>query len=432
MTIKCKWWPMLIEFRVTNFRSFREEQVFSMAAGNLKEHAESNTFLSGLKGFGAFLRSSAIYGPNAAGKTNLLLALRFMQQLVLASAAKDSTAPNPYTPHKFSSETRDAPSEFQITFAEQNMRYEYGFFISRTRIEKEWLIEYVNPRGRLMFQRDYNTRQSKYEWKFSSFFKGQRALWSDATRPDALFLSTAIQLNSTQLLPVFEWFQKRLVVIVGVTTMNPTLTFNILKEAHGKGKLLPFLKEADLGIADLSIKRESVPSGGVIFGGGANMLFEQLPGQLTPNLMKVTMSHWDAEKKEQIELDFADESHGTQTLFRTAGAWLNVLEKGEVFFVDEIDASLHPLLTQYLIQKFHSSETNPQNAQLIFSAHNTSLLSKDILRRDQVWFVEKDRNGASKIYPLTDFQPRNDEALERGYLRGRYGALPILSTEIPS
>ena len=212
MTIKCKWWPMLIEFRVTNFRSFREEQVFSMAAGNLKEHAESNTFLSGLKGFGAFLRSSAIYGPNAAGKTNLLLALRFMQQLVLASAAKDSTAPNPYTPHKFSSETRDAPSEFQITFAEQNMRYEYGFFISRTRIEKEWLIEYVNPRGRLMFQRDYNTRQSKYEWKFSSFFKGQRALWSDATRPDALFLSTAIQLNSTQLLPVFEWFQKRLVV----------------------------------------------------------------------------------------------------------------------------------------------------------------------------------------------------------------------------
>jgi AAA15 family ATPase/GTPase len=91
MTIKCKWWPMLIEFRVTNFRSFREEQVFSMAAGNLKEHAESNTFLSGLKGFGAFLRSSAIYGPNAAGKTNLLLALRFMQQLVLASAAKDST-----------------------------------------------------------------------------------------------------------------------------------------------------------------------------------------------------------------------------------------------------------------------------------------------------------------------------------------------------
>jgi AAA15 family ATPase/GTPase len=420
---------MLIEFRVTNFRSFRDAQVFSLAAGAATEYAETNTFHSGLRGFGPFLRSAAIYGPNAAGKTNLLRAVQFMQQLVLTSAAIPSSAQTAYTPYKLSSNTRQAPSEFQITFAEKDVRYEYGFALTRDRVEKEWLIEYAHSRGRTMFHRNYNQHTKTYDWKYSPFLKGQRALWSDATRPDALFLSTAIQLNNTQLLPVFEWFQKRLVVIAGVVTMNPTLTVNLLEQPDGKKRLLPFLQEADLGIADLSIQREGVPAGGMIFGGSPDILLHQRAGQTSPDLVKVTMSHWDDEQKEMVGIDFADESSGTRLLFRTAGAWLNVIENGEVLLFDEIDTSLHPLLTRFLIQKFHSHDTNKRNAQLVFSTHNTSLLSQDLLRRDQIWFVEKDIKGASKLYPLTDFSPRNDEALERGYMRGRYGALPILPSE---
>jgi AAA15 family ATPase/GTPase len=122
----------------------------------------------------------------------------------------------------------------------------------------------------------------------------------------------------------------------------------------------------------------------------------------------------------------SQESAGTQALFMTAGAWLNVLRNGEVLLFDEIDTSLHPLLTRFLVQQFHSEETNPNHAQLIFSTHDTTLLSQAIFRRDQVWFVEKGDDNATRLFPLTDFKPRNDEALERSYLRGRYGALPVL------
>jgi len=348
--------------------------------------------------------------------------------MVVTSAVRPSSALNRwYSPHKFSPKTRNAPSEFQITFAEDGVRYEYGFSLCSERVEKEWLTEYVHPRGRIIFQRDYDKKSEKYEWRFSSYFKGQRLVWSESTRPDALFLSTAIQLNSTQLRPVYQWFQSRLVIIAGGTTMNAGLTFKTLDQPDGKDRVLPFLQEADLGIVDVSIQREPVPAGGLILGSGPNMLLEQNPGQSTPNLVRVTMSHWDSERSEQVKLDFADESHGTQTLFVTAGAWLNVFANGEVLLFDEIDTSLHPLLIRFLIQKFHSSRSNRNNAQLIFSTHNTSLLNQDLLRRDQVWFVEKDASGASRLYPLTDFSPRSDEALERGYMRGRYGAVPVLS-----
>jgi predicted ATPase len=415
---------MLIEFRVTNFRSFRETQTLSMVAGPFAEHSQTNAFSSGLKGFGPFLRSAVIYGPNAAGKTNLLRALQFVQSLVVNSATVTSLVQNPFSPFKFSAATRNAPSEFQITFAQDEVRYQYGFAIGPERVEKEWLIEYVHPRGRTMFERTYDKAKKRYQWNFSSFLKGQRSVWRDSTRPDALFLSTAIQLNSTQLRPIFEWFQKRLIVVVGVTTLNPTLTLKMLDEPGGKQRLLPFLREADLDITDLEVRREPIPAGAIFVPG--SQILEQLPGSPTLNVVRVTFSHRSDDDKAHVGLDLAEESSGTQVLFRSAGAWLNVFANGEVLLFDEIDTSLHPLLVRFLIQRFHSKRTNSNNAQLIFSTHNTSLLDQELFRRDQIWFAEKERDGASRLYPLTDFKPRNDEVLERWYMRGRYGALPIL------
>jgi hypothetical protein len=420
---------MLIEFQVQNFRSFKERQVFSMVAGSFAEHTKTNTFDSGLKGFDRFVRSAIIYGPNAAGKTNLLRAIQFVQVLVVSSAATAANSLYPYSPFKFSSATRNAPSEFQITFAQDGVRYEYGFTMGPKQIEKEWLIEYAQSRarakGRMMFERSWDKRKKKYDWKFSSFLKGQRTAWSESTRPDALFLSTAIQLNSTQLRPVFEWFQRRLIVIVGPAALNQQLTLKLLNEPDGKEKLLPFLREADLGISDLTIQRERLPPGGIVLHTAPPML-EQQKGSSTPNLIKITLSHLTDDPGAPAGLDFSEESSGTKILFNTAGAWLNVMAIGEVLLFDEIDTNLHPRLLRFLIQKFHSDATNPNNAQLICSTHNTSLLDQDLFRRDQIWFVEKHQNGASKLYPLTDFRPRNDEVLERWYMRGRYGALPIL------
>jgi AAA15 family ATPase/GTPase len=417
---------MLIEFQVKNYRSFRDHQVLSMVAGRFTEHTDDNTVPAEIPGFDRFLRSSVIYGANAAGKTNLLRALQMMQTLVLNSATSPPATALPYDPFKFTKSSRSEPSEFQVAFVESGTRYEYGFAFDAERIREEWLVEYVHPRGRTIFERTFNTKTRQYDWKFSEFLKGRRSLWSESTRPNALFLSTAIQLNSKQLLPVFEWFQKRLVVITGFTSLNPTLTLKLLESPEGKAKVLPFLREADLGITGIDFKREQmvVQPGTMVIGGAP--IIEQVPGNPIPNLLKITLAH-TGEGNEQIGMDLSDESAGTQVLFRSAGAWLRVWENGEVLLVDEIDTSLHPLLTRFLISKFHSRSTNPRNAQLIFSTHNTSFLNQDIFRRDQIWFVEKGTDGSSRLYPLTDFSPRNDEVLDNWYLRGRFGALPILN-----
>jgi len=423
---------MLIEFQVENFRSFKGRQVFSMVAGHFPEHLENNTFEPPLKGFGRLVRTAAIYGPNAGGKTNLLLAMKFMKDFIVKQP-NVTAAPYQFSPFKLSRTCSNKPSEFLIAFVQDRKRYEYGFSLGAERIEREWLVEYVHSgsrtRGRTMFERDWSAKEKKYEWKFSPFLKGQRSVWGEATRPDALFLSTAIQLNSTQLRPVFDWFQTRLVVIVGEIKLNESLTLNLLDEPEGKKNLLPFLREADLGISDFEVKKEPIPpSGGVVVGKSAPMFIHSTKTNL-PNLVTVTLSHL-ADGKVPIGFDFSEESSGTQILFKTAGAWLNVLKNGEVLIFDEIDTNMHPALLRFLISRFQSTSTNPNNAQLICSTHNTSILDRALFRRDQVWFVEKDRVGASKVYPLTDFSPRNDESFERAYMRGRYGAQPILPIKV--
>lgn len=416
---------MLIEFTVSNYRSFREPQTLSMVASAISERSEANTFDAKLPGFGRFLRSAVVYGPNAAGKTNLLRALRFMKTVVLASTATATTAPARHDPFKLSPSTRGAPSEFQATFVEEGVRYEYGFSLDAEQFQTEWLVEYAHARGREIFRRQYNKSTGEYDWKYSKYLKGRIATWSASTHKNALFLSTAVSLNSAQLVPVFNWFRNRLQVIVSELTLNQTLTVKMLADPKGKEKLLPFLKEADLGISDFEVTRERLPGNaqGVMVRGGGMPMVEQ--SQEALHLVKVSFTHVTTEKGGGAALDFEEESNGTQAFFKNAGAWLNVLDKGEVLLIDEIDSSLHPILTKYLVEKFHSAETNPKNAQLIFNTHSTTLLDLEILRRDQVWFIEKDQRGASRLYALSDFKPRKDEAIERWYMRGRYGALPL-------
>jgi uncharacterized protein len=415
---------MLIEFSATNFRSIKGTQTLSMVANTFPEHAETNTFNPGKAGVGILLRTAVLYGPNAAGKTNVLLALQYMQSLVVNSASSVPGSLLPHVPFKLTKKTRSAPSELKVSFIQAGLRYEYGFSIDANRVRDEWLIEYANSRGRNIFERSYDRGTKDYKWSFSSFLKGQRSVWAESTRQEVLFLSMAASLNSKQLLPIFEWFQKRLVVIANQTTMNPVLTLQLLDKPDGKETLLPFFREADLGIAGIDMKREAIPAGANVIPGGH--FLEQKPGTQTLSLVKVTFDHLD-DSQQRVPLQLSEESAGTQLLFRYAGAWLNVLANGEVLLIDEIDQSLHPKLVRYLIEKFHSSGSNPHNAQMLFTTHNTSFLDQQLFRRDQIWFVEKSSGGDSRLYPLTDFKPRNDEILERWYMRGRYGALPVLA-----
>lgn len=415
---------MLIEFRATNFRSIKETQTLSLVAGAAKEFMRENTFESGLPGFPRLLRSAVVYGANAAGKTNLLRALQFMQGLVLNSAAFQEGVRIAHAPFKLSKATTNQPSEFEVVFADDGVRYEYGFAVDAERIHKEWLIAYPLGRPQNWFERAYHAKKKEYEWQFSTKLKGSPRVWRDATRSNALFLSTAIQLNSEQLRPVFQWFQKKLVLIgMGGSQFNLSLTLQLLEQPGGKQKLLQFVHAADLGIDDLSLQKEPMTPVAVT---EANLVREPSQASAVPMVIRITSFHKAIDTGAPVPMDLGDESNGTRILFQSAGAWLNVLKNGEVLLYDELDTSLHPLMTRFLIRLFHSHASNPKNAQLIFTTHDTSLLDSDLFRRDQVWFVEKDKKSASRVYPLSDFSPRKDEALERGYLKGRYGALPFI------
>jgi len=349
------------------------------------------------------------------------LALQFMQSLIVNSASVQEGSRLSHTPFRLEEKTAGSPSSFEIAFADEGVRYEYGFSADAERIRDEWLIAYPQGRPQRWFERTYQTKTKQYEWYLSSKLKGNARVWRDATRQNALFLSIAIQLNSEQLRPIFTWFQKKLVVVgVGPSFFNQALTFKLLEDPKGKEKLLQFVHAADFGITDLSMRKEPLA---VIGTGPGISPTPEVPG---PMFVQVTSFHKSVDTGKPVSFDLREESNGTQILFNSAGAWLNVLGNGEILFVDELDTSLHPHMTRFLIDLFHNQATNKKNAQLVFTTHDTSLLDSDLFRRDQVWFVEKDQKSASRIYPLTDFSPRRDEALERGYLRGRYGALPFI------
>lgn len=417
---------MLIEFSVSNFRSIRERQTLSLAASAGDELRATNVIAAGAPATPDLLRSAVVYGPNAAGKSNLILALQFIQSLVVNSAQRGQQG-DEINVSPFLMDGGDAvaePSEFELIFVEGGVRYQYGVVLTRQRIESEWLIAYPKGSPQTWFERDASSDDG---WKFGANFKGQRKLWQDATRDNALFLSTAVQLKSEQLLPVFDWFRLRLRVIAPYTRLAPVFSIQECeRDEQIKASIVGFLKSADLGIEGVKISRHKVKL-------DESQLPKDMPEQVRQQLVRsmsqerteLHLLHKTPDGKD-VSLGLNEESGGTQQLFGLAGPLLDVLRRGRVLVVDELDTSLHPLLMRNLVRMFHDPDINRENAQLIFSTHDTTILDREIFRRDQVWFVEKDRQLQTRLYPLTDFSPRKDENFGRGYLQGRYGAVPFV------
>jgi AAA15 family ATPase/GTPase len=195
-----------------------------------------------------------------------------------------------------------------------------------------------------------------------------------------------------------------------------------IKNETDKPQILKFLQAADLAITNVEIKMKRDQQIRVSFEQGK----ASLETKAETDIPAATLFH-QGKDNNSFGLDLNEESHGTQRLFAYAGPILDILRNGKILIVDELDASLHPKMVRFLISLIQNADINQNNAQLIFTTHNTSLLDMDLLRRDQIWFMEKDADQASHLYPLTDFSPRKGEALEKGYLMGRYGALPFFS-----
>ncbi|OGT38392.1 MAG: hypothetical protein A3F12_07760 [Gammaproteobacteria bacterium RIFCSPHIGHO2_12_FULL_38_14] len=411
---------MLIEFHVTNYRSIRDTQTLSMVASTDNAHLEASCVETAILAVPKVLRSAILYGPNASGKSNLISALGFMRSMVETSAVavREGQSLN-VTSFRFDSITSNAPSEFEVTFLENGVRYQYGFSLTSTRVTREWLLVYVERKAQRWFEREYDEKQDQYNWYFGSHLTGgnQRQVWKDSTRSNALFLSTAVNLNSDQLRPIFNWFVNKLIVISGNQLFSELLTMSRVTDSVFKSQLIQFLRAADLGITDVMPEMKKGRKFNVHLGTEPAVENQEV------DIPSATFLHQGKDKA--IAFEFKDQSHGTQRLFSYAAPVLDALENGKTLVVDELDSSLHAKMVRFLVNLMHDVELNKNNAQLIFTSHNTSLLDTDLFRRDQIWFIEKDNESASQLYPLTDFSPRKGEALEKGYLIGRYGALPF-------
>ncbi|WP_297446124.1 ATP-binding protein [Acidiferrobacter sp.] len=414
---------MLVEFRVKNFRSLRDEQVLSLVASSDKTLQDTNTLGTGLKVAPALLSSAIVYGANASGKSNLIKALQYMRGVVLESATVVQPGQTfAVQPFRLDPCTAGQPTEFEVTFILNGMRYQYGFAMTAQQIVSEHLLVYKAFKPQRWFDRHFDENTDRDIYDFGQGLKGTKNLWESATRPNALFLSMAVQLNSEALRPVFDWFAHSLVIFDEQTRLAPHTSIQMLKQSEHRKRICDFLAAADLSIADIEVVTRKVPGQSVHFDlvtGKSEVRSEEMEQH------QLRFSH--VTERGEAVFDLMDESNGTRNLLFLAGPVLDILKKGLTLVIDELDTSLHTLLVRELVRLFHRPQANTGGAQLIFTTHDTSLLdAPGLFRRDQVWLVEKDSDQASSLVALSEFSPRKNEALERGYLMGRYGGVPFL------
>lgn len=415
---------MLLEFRIRNYRSIRDEIVISFIASKDKKLADTHLVSTGIKSLPHVVRSAVVYGPNASGKSTLLHALHYMRAVVAESATIMQPG-QPYNVQPFRLDTAytSQPTEFEITFLLGGVRHQYGFRLTSEKVVDEWLLVYRASKPQQWFSRHYDEKTQSSVYEFSTHLTGPRKLWQETTRPNALFLSTAAQLNSELLGPIFRWLVEQPVYFGAGLSPHPDSTTELLQTELGKRAVRDFLTSADISISDVvSVSRPGFHQQ-IMFGPEGTKSSREERELLMPQFVHKT-EHGSA------SFELHEESQGTQRLYALAAPVLDVLKHGRLLIVDELDSSLHPLLVRRLVQMFHSTEFNPHGAQLLFTTHDTSLLDRTVFRRDQIWFTEKDRDQATRLYPLSDFSPRETEAWEKGYLIGRYGAVPFFDEPV--
>ena len=406
---------MLIEFSVGNYRSFKDVVTLSMVAADEaadNDELDKNNVFKVNQNF-SLLKSAAIYGANASGKSNLILALYFMQSFVINSSKLQITDKIDLEKFRLSSETEDKPSFFKIVFHLDNKTYEYSFEVTQERVISEELSCTPKTRKTNIFSRE------KDKIKYSkSLMKGKDV--KDLTKKNTLFLSIAAQFNDPLAGKILLWFS-RLKIISGSQLENlRQLSIDYLsREQNLKNEIVFLIKKLDLSIKDMSIEVGRKP---------LDNFHKDIPDTVY-NSSETYHEKYDLEGKviglESFQLN-KHESRGTQKLFALLAPILSVLKASEVLIIDELDSLLHPLMAIAIIGLFNSQQTNPKNAQLIFATHDVNLLSNQLFRRDQIWFTEKNRQEATDLYSLVEFDIDNNASFEQDYIQGRYGAIPFI------
>ena len=427
---------MILQFEVKNYKVFKETATLSFLASNYdKKTCEQENVQNIAEKKLRVLRSAVVYGANAAGKTKLFEALEFFKWFVINSSKEGQQGQGiDVQPFLLSEATEHESSEFEIFFLSHGAIYRYGFEVTREKVLSEWLFYKPGSYEFQIFYRD--TVDDTFESHSKHFKKGAMLHKENMVRPNALMLSVAAQFNDEMCKEVLTWFMTKCIIISGIQEDGyKGYTMRRVKGQSSQKKMLNFLKLADLSIQDIQPKTH-----------GDKDLSPDMPTEMREILMALmhneksdistdlvtTHNKYNAANDIVGHTTFSldeDESHGTQKFLYLSGFIIDALESGGVLFVDEFDAGLHPNLVLKLFSLFNNPKTNKFGAQLIITAQNSLFLGSEFFRKDQFWFLEKDRFEAAHLYSLADFKAhkvRVSENFETNYLRGKYGATPLV------
>lgn len=399
---------MLIQFNYENFKSFYKEASLDMSATTFKEHSYNLIEIQNAKSKENYVKVAAIYGANASGKSSVIDAFEFMKYFVLNSF-KQASDHNVIPLKNFAFNKEEKDSSFEVFFRKNDNEYQYGFKLNRQRVIEEWL-----------YKRDFRSTN-----KFNTIFERNNEEFSinnlksaknfvDMVENKTLFISILSNAKIPLIKEVYDWFKEIVIIDFGNIKIEHMLTWTIppeieIEEQSVRIEIARFLNAIGVPIDELEFDK-----------------FEDEDGE---NYKIFSIYHHN---NKRIRLPFNEESSGTIKMFTLFLHLKTVLEQGSVIFIDELDAKLHPLLLRYLITLFHDEETNPNHAQLIYTTHDNYTLTKDIFRRDQIWFVEKHSDLTAELYSLSEYKldddkkVRNDASFNKDYLLGKYGGVPLL------
>lgn len=416
---------MLVEFRVKNYKSFRDETVFSMIAEEPATKKAETSFETGFRIAPDLSNISVIYGPNASGKSNLLDAMNFMIYFVLFSNKGEEHLKS-LKRHVFDKESYKSTSEFEFSFIYQNFLFRYGFEIDNEKVHNEWLTAIDKDADKQKVQTWINR---KGKTKIGAKVDGSsdtKKTWIETTRDNNLLFSNAVNLNSKKLEIPFQWFKKH---FRSFSDISPTYTLNCIENSKEKKmRILKFMKSLDFSFDDIKIIEhefdEKLISAPKVPDALKNFFIERIKED--GGKVKEVELVYRQGNKNKVSIDLDDESLGTKRLLSFAGPILDVLENGYTLIIDELDSSLHPIALKGVIELFRDKSINSNNAQLIFTTHDTSVMK--LFAREQIWLVDKDETLNSELFSVAEFEGRSDEIVERKYLNGRYGALPLVES----
>jgi len=431
---------MLIDFSFENYLSFKDKAMFSLLVPG-KSGSDPGRYVLGVEG-GRYSVSTfaALFGPNASGKSNVIRAMRDFVDLILYSYTLGIDAPIPfYRPYKLDVASKSAPVAFEAEFVAQGVRYRFGVKFDQKNILEEELSFFPSGRRALLY-----SRKKGEPILFGNSFTGTKRGLEQYVRDNALFLSTAVNLSNEQLKPVYTYFQQKYAFHLSMDSTGHRMmntTDNLLhrdskaKEAYKK-KVLSFLNAADISVVDVFIRKNDQAAKNI-----------KLPADLPQEVREAVIEGITSQpslghplysggvpvgKNEFFDL-YREESGGTIKMYEFAGEVIDALKSGGVLLVDEFNSGLHPQLCEYIISVFHDRRINKNGAQLIVTDHDTNLMKRNDIYRDELWLVDRDTYGASELYSINDFskdEVRKGTDLEKWYLDGRFKAVPSIDPSI--